>query len=78
MEIISEIRSGMTLGRHEVVVDRREAICRAVALARPRDIVLIAGKGHEQTQEIQGVSIPFNDVSVARRAVEERTVELEA
>jgi UDP-N-acetylmuramoyl-L-alanyl-D-glutamate--2,6-diaminopimelate ligase len=78
MEIIEEIRSGMKLGRHEVVVDRREAIFRAVALAGPRDIILIAGKGHEQIQEINGVSIPFNDVSVARQAVEERTVELEA
>lgn len=63
---------------HEVVLDRREAIARAVTLAGPRDIVLIAGKGHEDYQEFADRTVPFDDVLVARQAVEARPVEMEA
>src|SRR5207244_12765533 len=49
--IISEIEKGFRSNRYEKIVDRTQAIDRAVALARPRDIVLIAGKGHETYQE---------------------------
>ena len=45
--IIRDIEQGFQGKNYEVVVDRREAIERAVSLAQPRDIVLIAGKGHE-------------------------------
>ncbi|HET6991315.1 MAG TPA: UDP-N-acetylmuramoyl-L-alanyl-D-glutamate--2,6-diaminopimelate ligase, partial [Bacteroidia bacterium] len=48
------------------IVDRREAIRTAVALARPGDIVLIAGKGHEKYQEINGVKHPFDDMEVLK------------
>ncbi|MCX6311016.1 MAG: UDP-N-acetylmuramoyl-L-alanyl-D-glutamate--2,6-diaminopimelate ligase [Bacteroidetes bacterium] len=48
------------------IVDRREAIRTAVALARPGDIVLIAGKGHEKYQEIKGVKQPFDDMDVLK------------
>jgi UDP-N-acetylmuramoyl-L-alanyl-D-glutamate--2,6-diaminopimelate ligase len=52
------------------VVDRAEAIAQALELARGGDIVVIAGKGHEQGQELAGgVKIPFDDVSVAREAL---------
>ncbi|MBI5310537.1 MAG: UDP-N-acetylmuramoyl-L-alanyl-D-glutamate--2,6-diaminopimelate ligase [Actinobacteria bacterium] len=60
-------RSG---SRVEVEVDRREAIERAVAEAGPGDIVVIAGKGHEQGQEFaDGRKIPFDDATVAREAL---------
>ena len=52
------------------VLDRRAAIERAVALARDGDVLVIAGKGHEQGQELAGgVKIPFDDVTVAREAL---------
>jgi UDP-N-acetylmuramoyl-L-alanyl-D-glutamate--2,6-diaminopimelate ligase len=51
-------------------VDRRAAIEQAVALARDGDVLVIAGKGHEQGQEFaRGVKLPFDDVSVAREAL---------
>jgi UDP-N-acetylmuramyl tripeptide synthase len=53
------------------IVDRREAIERAIAEARPGDVVVIAGKGHEQGQELaDGRKVPFDDVAVARAALE--------
>jgi UDP-N-acetylmuramoyl-L-alanyl-D-glutamate--2,6-diaminopimelate ligase len=54
------------------IVDRREAILHAVAQAQPEDVVLIAGKGHEKYQELSGVTLPFDDVAVAREALEAR------
>jgi UDP-N-acetylmuramoyl-L-alanyl-D-glutamate--2,6-diaminopimelate ligase len=51
-------------------VDRRAAIERAVELARAGDVLVIAGKGHEQGQELAaGVKVPFDDVTVAREAL---------
>src|SRR6266700_5773812 len=50
--IISEVEKGFRSNRYEKIVDRTQAIDRAVALARPRDIILIAGKGHENYQEV--------------------------
>ncbi|PYR77608.1 MAG: hypothetical protein DMF87_15855 [Acidobacteria bacterium] len=54
------------------VVDRREAIAQAIDLATADDVVLIAGKGHEKYQEIGGRMTPFDDVAVAREALEAR------
>jgi UDP-N-acetylmuramoyl-L-alanyl-D-glutamate--2,6-diaminopimelate ligase len=54
-------------------IDRRRAIKRAIADARRGDIVLIAGKGHERYQEINGVRHPFSDIEVARAALRRRT-----
>ena len=50
--------------------DRRSAISRALGRARPGDLVLIAGKGHERTQTIGGVQHPFDDRQVARELLE--------
>ncbi len=59
----------------ERVVDRRAAIERAVALARPGDVIVVAGKGHEQGQEFEGGrKLPFDDVTVAREALRARVV----
>lgn len=52
--------------------DRGKAIARAITDARDDDIVLIAGKGHEPYQEINGVRHAFDDIDVARRALEAR------
>ncbi len=57
---------------HLAIVDRREAIERAVRDARPGDLVLVAGKGHEKYQEIGGKKLPFDDVEVARAALARR------
>jgi UDP-N-acetylmuramoyl-L-alanyl-D-glutamate--2,6-diaminopimelate ligase len=62
--IIDEILAGAP--RLEVEPDRRAAIARAIEGAREGDVVLIAGKGHEQGQEIAGVKHPFDDREVAR------------
>jgi len=53
-------------------VDRREAIRAAVAQADARDVVLVAGKGHEPYQEVGGVKHPFDDLQVARSLLEAR------
>src|SRR6059058_1058372 len=73
--IVSEIEKGFRSTHYEKIVDRTEAINRAVALARPRDIVLIAGKGHETYQEFGDHTVPFDDIQVARRAIEDHPVE---
>ena len=54
----------------EIDPDRRSAIGRAVALAKPGDVVVIAGKGHEQGQEVAGEKLPFDDRVVAREALQ--------
>jgi UDP-N-acetylmuramoyl-L-alanyl-D-glutamate--2,6-diaminopimelate ligase len=67
--IIEEILAGMEPGA-EVDPDRRSAIARAVELAAPGDVVVIAGKGHEQGQEFRdGRKVPFDDRDVARDAL---------
>lgn len=55
-----------------VIQDRREAINRAIELAREGDVVVIAGKGHEDYQIIGTTKYPFDDRSVAREALERR------
>jgi UDP-N-acetylmuramoyl-L-alanyl-D-glutamate--2,6-diaminopimelate ligase len=68
--IIQEILAGSGDDvEHEV--DRRVAIDRAIATAEPGDVVVIAGKGHEQGQEFEGGrKIPFDDVTVARESLQ--------
>ena len=67
--IAAEIVSG-TNGEVEVELDRAEAIRRAVELARPGDVVLIAGKGAEQGQEFADRTVPFDDRVAAKEALE--------
>jgi UDP-N-acetylmuramoyl-L-alanyl-D-glutamate--2,6-diaminopimelate ligase len=55
----------------EIDPDRRSAIRRALSLAEPGDVVVVAGKGHEQGQEIAGVIHPFDDREVVRAALRE-------
>jgi UDP-N-acetylmuramoyl-L-alanyl-D-glutamate--2,6-diaminopimelate ligase len=72
--IIAEVAQGAGAAA-ERVVDRREAIERAVALAADGDVVVIAGKGHERYQEFEeGRTVAFDDVAVAREALRARLV----
>jgi UDP-N-acetylmuramoyl-L-alanyl-D-glutamate--2,6-diaminopimelate ligase len=71
--IIAEIVAGVGRDDVRVQADRRAAIEQGIALARDGDVVLIAGKGHEQGQELAGGrKIPFDDVAVAREALRAR------
>jgi UDP-N-acetylmuramoyl-L-alanyl-D-glutamate--2,6-diaminopimelate ligase len=77
--IIDEIRRGITPDTRRdsgqrllSIADRREAIERAIELAKPDDVVLIAGKGHEKYQVIGAQVLPFDDVAVARGALAKR------
>jgi UDP-N-acetylmuramoyl-L-alanyl-D-glutamate--2,6-diaminopimelate ligase len=67
-EIIAQVVAGAA-GDIVVEPDRRTAIELAVEAAEPGDVVLVAGKGHEQGQEIGGVVLPFDDREVAREAL---------
>jgi UDP-N-acetylmuramoyl-L-alanyl-D-glutamate--2,6-diaminopimelate ligase len=78
MAIIDDIRAGFRGTNYEVIADRHAAIERAVSLAQPRDIVLIAGKGHETYQEFADRTVPFDDVAVARAALEMHPVEMKS
>ena len=70
-EVVSEIEDGSGV---EVEVDRRAAIALALALARPGDTVVIAGKGHEQGQELAGGrKVPFDDREVAAEELRKLT-----
>ncbi|SDF07278.1 UDP-N-acetylmuramoyl-L-alanyl-D-glutamate--2,6-diaminopimelate ligase [Sporolituus thermophilus] len=71
-EIEVGIREGIKPGKnYEVIVDRRQAIARALNLAEPQDIVIIAGKGHETYQILKDKTIPFDDREVAREIIRE-------
>jgi UDP-N-acetylmuramoyl-L-alanyl-D-glutamate--2,6-diaminopimelate ligase len=68
--IIDEVIGGMSGNNHEIVLDRTAAIARAISLAAQCDTVLVAGKGHEDYQEISGVKHAFSDVLVAQQALQ--------
>jgi UDP-N-acetylmuramoyl-L-alanyl-D-glutamate--2,6-diaminopimelate ligase len=72
--IASEVLAGVPPGAvaPRVELDRRRAIRTALAEARPGDVVVIAGKGHEAGQTIGGVTTPFDDRVVAREELEAR------
>ena len=70
--IAREIVSGAPERGLMVELDRRAAIAAAVEAARPGDIVLVAGKGHETTQTIGADVLPFDDRAVAREALRAR------
>ena len=70
-QIIADILVGVDAGRRplQVIPDRAAAIQRAIHSAAPGDVILIAGKGHEQTQVVAGVNRPFSDMAVAVAAL---------
>lgn len=72
MEIIQEMQAGVSpteVRKTLVVADREEAIKSACMMARDKDIILVAGKGHETYQEIKGVKHPFDDREVLERMI---------
>jgi len=79
VRIIDEVCRGLTADTRKdsqqrllTIADRRDAIGKAIAQARPGDFVLIAGKGHEKYQVIGDRVLPFDDVAVAQEALNRR------
>jgi UDP-N-acetylmuramoyl-L-alanyl-D-glutamate--2,6-diaminopimelate ligase len=71
LKIISQVTEGIDKA-HAVEADRARAIELAIAEAAPADVILVAGKGHENYQEIAGQRLPFSDAAVAREALARR------
>jgi UDP-N-acetylmuramoyl-L-alanyl-D-glutamate--2,6-diaminopimelate ligase len=71
-DIIQEIEEGVVRRNYIKEPDRREAIRKAVNLACDRDIILIAGKGHEDYQEIKGTRYRFNDREILEEAIKDK------
>jgi UDP-N-acetylmuramoyl-L-alanyl-D-glutamate--2,6-diaminopimelate ligase len=76
LTIIEQVRAGVAdepvQGTFVVEPDRRRAIRQALGEARAGDVVVIAGKGHENYQEVAGRRLPFDDAVEARRALSTR------
>ncbi|MEZ0325045.1 MAG: UDP-N-acetylmuramoyl-L-alanyl-D-glutamate--2,6-diaminopimelate ligase [Fimbriimonas sp.] len=71
--ILDEVLTGIQAGRESIaIIDRGEAISHAVCIARPGDVVVIAGKGHENYQIIGRTKYPMDDRELARRGLEAR------
>ena len=71
-DIVEQIEAGIkkTKGKYEVVVDRVEAIEKAIKMANKKDIIILAGKGHEPYQEINGVKHPFDERIIVREIID--------
>ena len=72
-EIAEQIEKGIkkTKGKYETIVDRTEAIKKAIKMANKRDIIVLAGKGHELEQEINGEKNPFDERKIIKEIIEE-------
>ena len=72
-KIVDQIEEGIkkTKGNYKVIVDRTEAIKEAIKMATKRDIVVLAGKGHEPYQEINGVKYPFDERIIVREIIDQ-------
>ena len=67
MEILKDMEAGVNVAarkKYITIADRKEAIKTAVSLSSKKDILLVAGKGHEKYQEIKGVKYDFDDRKV--------------
>ena len=76
--ILEEIERGIKRvesARYVVIENRRKAIAYALDMARPGDVVVLAGKGHETYQEIKGVKHPFDEKVVVRELLEKTLVQ---
>jgi UDP-N-acetylmuramoyl-L-alanyl-D-glutamate--2,6-diaminopimelate ligase len=76
-EILQEIEKGIKRvenAKYVVIENRRKAIAYALQMARPGDVVVLAGKGHETYQEIKGVKHPFDEKVVVRELLEKTLV----
>lgn len=70
--ILRDMTSGLTYTNYKVIENRKEAIDDAIGLAKDGDIVLIAGKGHETYQEIDGIRYNFDDRVIAEEAIKQK------
>ena len=72
-EIVKDIEAGIkkTNGKYECIVDRIDAIKKAIKMANKKDIIVLAGKGHEQYQEINKVRYPFDENKIVNTIIEE-------
>lgn len=72
-EIVKEIEKGIkkTTGKYECIVDRKEAIKKAIEMSNKRDLIVLAGKGHEPYQEINHEIYPFDERLIVREIIEE-------
>lgn len=72
--IVEQIEEGMkkTKGKYKVVVDRTEAIKEAIKMANKRDIIVLAGKGHEPYQEINGEKYPYDERIIVNEIINEQ------
>ncbi|MDT8424892.1 MAG: UDP-N-acetylmuramoyl-L-alanyl-D-glutamate--2,6-diaminopimelate ligase [Methyloprofundus sp.] len=68
--IIDEIIAGLSMTKICVINDRKSAIQQAILMSSDKDIVLIAGKGHEDYQEIKGVQLPFSDREIVKELLD--------
>jgi UDP-N-acetylmuramoyl-L-alanyl-D-glutamate--2,6-diaminopimelate ligase len=74
--IIDDIAAGMRGGKHECITDRLNAISRALTMATPGDVVILAGKGHE-TYQIRGtIAYPFDEREIVRNLAAESPIRL--
>ena len=71
-KIVDQIEAGMkkTNGKYKVIVDRTEAIKEAIKMANKNDIIVLAGKGHEPYQEINGVKHPFDERIIVKEIID--------
>ncbi len=72
--IIAEMEKGVEPQNYKktiAITDRKQAIKTACQLAQPNDIILIAGKGHETYQEIQGVRHDFDDMKIVKEILDQ-------
>ncbi len=70
--ILRDMENGVSGEDYTVIVDRKEAIKEAIQNAEAGDVIVIAGKGHETYQEINGERIHFDDVEVAKESIQSR------
>ena len=70
-EIVKEVESGIkrTKGKYVCIVDRKKAIEHAIKMATKNDIVVLAGKGHETYQEVNGVKNPFDEKTIIKQII---------
>ena len=73
-DIISDIEKGIakTKGKYEIIVDRKAAIEKAIKMMNKRDIVILAGKGHELYQEVNGEKLPFDERLIVKEILGEK------